>query len=144
MKNSRPNSERDPRMVQAIRAVTGDTPLGRDELNALHGRIMGAARPYLAQSRNARPSWVDYAAAWSRTIIPIGVATALVAASCLVWLSVNSPRSSAGTVEHVAMLGAATNAVSSGDLVDLAISDVDMPARPTSPSPAAGARAPLR
>lgn len=130
MKDIRLDPARDARMSGAIRAATGDTPLEREALRALHERIMGAARPQLSQHRNARPSWIDYAAAWSRTIIPIGVATALVAASCLVWLSVNAPKSPAGTVEHVAMLGAATNAVSSGDLIDLAISDVDMPAPP--------------
>ena len=132
MKDFRRDSARDPRMGAAIRAVAGDTPLEREALRALHERIMGAARPQLSQQRNARPSWLDYAAAWSRTIVPIGVATALVAASCLVWLSVNAPKSSPGTVEHVAMLGAATNVVSSGYLIDLAISDVDMPAPPRS------------
>jgi hypothetical protein len=133
MNDPRTDPARDPRLARAIIDATGAGRFSADNLRALQDRITRAARPRLAEQREARPSWLDYATAWSRTIVPIGVATALVAASCLVWLSMQPREPRAGTVEHVAMLGAATNAVTSGDLVDLAISDVDMPAPPRAP-----------
>lgn len=130
MKQIHADATPDPRMAEAIRAATGARHPSDADMAALHGRIVGAARPYLGARLSMRTSWLDYAAAWSRTIVPVGLATAVLAASCLVWLSASARRQTQNTVEHVAMLGAATNAVGSGDLVDLAISDVDVPAAP--------------
>jgi len=117
----------DRRMADAIRAATGARRSSQADLDALQGRIMTAATPYMDARLSMRPSWLDYAAAWSRTIVPVGLATAVVAASCLVWLTSSARRSTPSNVEHVAMLGAATNSVSSGDLIDLAVSDVEVP-----------------
>jgi hypothetical protein len=134
MNHGRLDPARDPRMARAIRAAGGDAPPRPDHMRALHDRITRAARPRLAEQRNGSPSWLDYAAGWSRTIVPLGVATAVVAASCLVWLTITPRQQAPGTVEHVAVLAAATNAAGSGDLIDLAISDVDMPASAPVPS----------
>lgn len=127
MKRIQGDETPDPRMADAIRAAMPARPASDAELRALHGRIVTAAGPYMASRLSMRPNWLDYAAAWSRTIVPVGLATAVLAASCLVWLSTAAHRLRPSNVEHVAMLGAATNSVSSGDLIDLAASDVDVP-----------------
>jgi hypothetical protein len=127
MKQIHGDATPDARMAEAIRAATGRSRSSEAELAALHGRIIHAARPYVDGRVSMRASWLDYAAAWSRTIVPLGLATAVLAASCLVWLSASARRVTPSNVEHVAMLGAATNSVSSGDLIDLAGSDFDVP-----------------
>lgn len=54
---------------------------------ALARRITADAVPILAASRRSAPSWWEFTAGWARTLIPLGVATALVAAGAILWAS---------------------------------------------------------
>jgi len=92
------------------------------ELRALGTRIMTAAQPILdARSAAERTVW-DYAERWSAVLLPVGAFTALAAGLCLFVLAGSSepvvPRTSAA---RVALIGAATNRVSSQNLLDLLV-----------------------
>jgi hypothetical protein len=74
--------EHDPRLGAALRGTPArSTPLD-DE--ALHGRIMSAARPRLAQLRARQRAWWEWTAAWARVAVPVGLAASLAAGVLLV------------------------------------------------------------
>ena len=108
-------------------ATRSDAP-SEAQLRALSDRILAGAAPLLEQrEQRARTIW-DYAERWSGTLIPLGVGAALAAGVCLFWLS--NGRDAAVTTmpaERVALLGAATNRVSSHDLLDLLTADSPAP-----------------
>jgi hypothetical protein len=98
--------------------ANGSTP---DERAALARRIMLAAAPLLEQ-RTASPAGVwDDLERWAGMLIPVGTFTALAAGVCLFWLSTRASAPLPVAVEQTALLGAATNAVSSHDLIDLLV-----------------------
>jgi hypothetical protein len=97
------------------------------QICALGARIRTAAAPILEQrEQRSRTIW-DYADHWSGTLIRVGVAAAVAASVCLFWPS--SSRHSAVEVpaERVALIGAATNRVSSHDLLDLLTAESPAP-----------------
>jgi hypothetical protein len=106
------------------------------QLAALSGRILAAAAPILRE-REARNRTVwDYAERWSGTLLPLGMLTAVAAAMCLFVLSAQrEPTIAPAPGPRVALLGAATNRMSSQKLIDLVVS-VDA----SSPSPRRVAR----
>ncbi len=55
------------------------------ERSALQRRIAQRAAPRLANRAGDAPPWWTFAADWARTLIPLGVATALVATTLLLW-----------------------------------------------------------
>jgi len=58
------------------------TPAQRRNLKR---RIEAAAAPRLAERAGGAPAWWEFAASWARTLIPLGVATALAAAALMLW-----------------------------------------------------------
>jgi len=58
------------------------TPAQRRNLKR---RIEAAAAPHLAERAGGAPAWWEFAAGWARTLIPLGVATALAAAALMLW-----------------------------------------------------------
>ena len=107
---------RDPELGDALRRMEAASPHGNDE--ALRMRIVGAARPRLAELRAPVRRWWEWISGSVRVAIPIGVA-ACVAAALLV------PGSSdyVGTEALTAVAGvdstlvlAAFSAPASGDL----------------------------
>ncbi len=74
--------ERDPRLAEALRGTpTPSASLGDDQL---HSRIMGAARPRLAQLRARQRPWWEWTATWARVAVPVGLAASLASGVLLV------------------------------------------------------------
>lgn len=97
------------------------------QIRALSDRIRAAAAPMLEQRElRARTLW-DYAEYWSGTLIRLGVATAVAASVCLFWLSNTRSAPAEVPAERVALIGAATNRVSSHDLLDLLTAESPAP-----------------
>jgi hypothetical protein len=103
------------------------------ELHALAHKIVSRARPLLQQRRAgtlARAlgrtaaqalAWWEYPAAWARTLIPLGVTTALMAVACILWASLaRLPVAPPGVATSVPMRGVeAENMVSQRVLYSL-------------------------
>lgn len=108
-------------------AARSDAPSDA-QVRALGNRILAAAAPMLEERElRTRTVW-DYADRWSGTLIPLGLAAALAASLCLFWLSNGRDRAVATVpAERVALLGAATNRVSSHDLLDLLTAESPAP-----------------
>lgn len=103
MNDEEPRVIRDPEIAQRLRAL--DAPVSDDTVNALRARILNAAAPRLAAraeqsriqlvSRPAQPisvarpretrrvSWLDATSGFSRVLIPLSVAAALLAMAML-------------------------------------------------------------
>jgi hypothetical protein len=112
------------------------------QLSALARRIMTRATPLLEARRRSALAWWEYAAAWAGALLPLGVAAAVLAAACIVWLSGELP-----TVPHaserVALLRAVTSQAPSRELIDFALtprSDRSMAGSRDSAGRAGGAR----
>jgi hypothetical protein len=56
-----------------------------DQRASLQRRIAADAEPLLAARRPGPPAWWEFTAGWARTLIPLGVATAVVAAGLMLW-----------------------------------------------------------
>lgn len=97
-----------------------DVAVSPEQLRALTQRIVTAAGPMLDQRAAPNRTLWDYVERWADTLIPMGAFTALAAAACLFWLStIHIAEPAVG--ERTALIGAATNRVSSHDLVDLLV-----------------------
>jgi hypothetical protein len=123
----RADPRRDPELGKLLRAAGLHETTTDAQIRALGDRIRAAAAPILEQREQRSSTIWDYAEFWSGTLIRVGVATAVAASLCLFWLS--SSRSSAPQVaaERVALIGAATNRVSSHDLLDLLTAESPAP-----------------
>ena len=89
------------------------------ELGVLARRIVAKAEPLLAARRQGVTAWWQYPAVWARTLIPLGITTALVATACILWATLAPlPVPS----EHLAMrdtlLGSTTSDALSQRLLD--------------------------
>ena len=96
---------------------------------ALARRILTGAEPLLDARRASPPAWWEFAATWARTLIPIGVATALAAAVVIVWTSRPPRREVLPTITtQDSLVGAVPHDPTSRHLLDLLVT----------PSPAPG------
>ena len=70
-----------------------DSPerVSADQRDALLSRIGADADLLLAARRPGPPAWWEFTAGWARTLIPLGVATAMVAAGVLLWTAHGAP-----------------------------------------------------
>ncbi len=89
---------------------------------ALARRILTGAEPLLAARRGAPPAWWEFTAIWSRTLIPIGVATAIAAAAAIFWTSRPARRAELPTVTtQDSLVGAVPHDPTSRHLLDLLV-----------------------
>jgi len=116
---TRHDLNRDRELSQALRRLDPAQPT-RAEMSALARRIVARATPLL-DSRRRATAWWEYAAAWAHTLIPLGVATAVVAAACISWISTEPAAQPPRTGERIALLRAATSASGPHELVDLVL-----------------------
>jgi hypothetical protein len=117
------SSPRDAELRQILRDADAPSQASGSQLRALSERIMSAAAPVLeARAAAERTIW-DYAERWSSVLLQVGAFTTLAAGLCLFAMSGSSdtvsPRASS---TRVALIGAATNRVSSQNLLDLLVS----------------------
>lgn len=91
------------------------------EMTALARRIVTRATPMLDARRHGAARWWEYAASWAGTLLPLGVAAALVATVCLVWSSATQAPARPLPVERTALLRVVTNRAHSGDLLDFVL-----------------------
>ena len=115
----------DPRDAELARVLRDADAVARPsdaELRAFSARIIHAATPMLdARSAAERTVW-DYAERWSAVLLPVGALTAVAAGVCLFALANSSePVSPRASTTRVALAGAATNRVSSQNLLDLLV-----------------------
>lgn len=108
---------------RALRRLDPPAPTS-EQMTTLARRIMTRATPLLDARRRGAGRWWEYAAEWAGTLLPLGVAAALVASVCLAWTSaVNTPVRAHAT-ERTALLRVVTNRAESGDLVDFVLDPV--------------------
>jgi hypothetical protein len=123
----RADPRRDPELGSFLRAAGLHETMTDAQIRALGDRIRAAAAPILERREQRSRTILDYAEFWSGTLIRIGVAAAVAAGVCLFWLSSNRSSTPRVTAERVALLGAATNRVSSHDLLDLLTAESPAP-----------------
>jgi hypothetical protein len=118
-----PQPPRDRHLGDLMKEADREFAASPAQLAALSGRILAAAAPILRE-REARNRTVwDYAERWSGTLLPLGMLTAVAAAMCLFVLSAQrEPTIAPAPGPRVALLGAATNRMSSQKLIDLVVS----------------------
>jgi hypothetical protein len=113
---------RDPKLAQLLRNTEGQSMQSDGALAQLSARIVAAAAPVLDERAAPHRTIWDYTERWSATLLPIGAFTAIAAGLCLFALSAQGPLSSQRTPGvRLALLGAATNRVSSQSLVDFLV-----------------------
>jgi hypothetical protein len=113
---------RDEQLARLMRGTGLGAPVSAAQLRALSDRIAAAAAPLLAEREVRQRTVWDYAASWSGILLPAGVVTALAASLCLFMLSVQrEPPAPKLSRSRIALIGAATNRVSSQSLVDFLV-----------------------
>jgi hypothetical protein len=119
---TRRNPPRDAALGRLLRDVEGAQPLSGGRDAALRGRILAAAAPLLDERAAPNRTVWDYTERWAAALLPIGALTAVAAGLCLFALSSgnDAPRQAVPGV-RLALLGAATNRVSSQNLVDFLV-----------------------
>lgn len=131
-------SPREPARDREIREALQQLypPPSPERLRVLSRRIERRARPLLAARRRQPLTWWEYPAAWASTLLPLGLATALAAAACLLWISSDRREPSkslrAMSPERVALLQAATRRSSAPELLDLVLSPSEEVSAPVS------------
>jgi hypothetical protein len=68
---------RDPKLRAALRRIESASPVG--DVEALHRRILAAARPKLAELGASAPRWWEWVSGWMRVAVPVGLAASLAA-----------------------------------------------------------------
>lgn len=91
------------------------------QMAALARRIVTRATPMLDARRRGASRWWEYAANWAGTVLPLGVAAALVATMCLAWSSTAHAPVRPHAFERTALLRVVTNRAPSGDLIDFVL-----------------------
>jgi hypothetical protein len=120
-------TSRDPRRDPQLQRVMADAGLGApvpdDRLRRLGERIVAAAGPMLREREFAQRTIWEYAVGWSSMLLPLGTLAAAAAAVCLFVVSAQrAPAPARLSSTRVALLGAATNRLSSQNLLDLLVS----------------------
>ncbi|HEY4217904.1 MAG TPA: hypothetical protein VGM67_12255 [Gemmatimonadaceae bacterium] len=120
--NDRASSRRDEELARLLRDADATMRPSAAQLRALGARIVKAGLPVLdARAASERTVW-DYAERWSTVLLPVGAFTAIAAGLCLFVLSSSSePALPRGNATRVALIGAATNRVSSQNLLDMLV-----------------------
>ena len=114
------DSHLDRELARALRRL--DPPAATPaQMAGLARRIMAHATPMLDARRRGAGRWWEYAANWAGTLLPLGVAAALVATVCLAWSSGTSAPARPHAVERTALLRVVTNRAPSGDLIDFVL-----------------------
>jgi hypothetical protein len=115
---------RDSEIARALRGADLSGSASPALLRRLNDRIVAAAMPLLEERAAQHRTMWDYTERWSGMLLPLGALAALAAGFCLFMLSAQRDSASeAAAVPRVALLGAATNRVSSQNLVDLLVSN---------------------
>ncbi len=73
----------DPELGAILRRFEGADPTTDEQRRALRRRIEAAAAPLLAERGSG--AWWEFAAVWARTLVPLGLATAVAAAAFIAW-----------------------------------------------------------
>lgn len=99
-----------------------------DQRTDLLRRIMSDAEPLLSARRSGAPAWWEFTAGWARMLIPLGVATAIVAAGLMLW-SVRTARQSMITpmASQDALVSSLPRERTSQRLLDALVSPVALP-----------------
>jgi len=114
------DSHLDRELARALRRL--DPPaVTPAQMTSLARRIMTRATPLLDARCRGAARWWEYAANWSGTLLPLGVAAAFVATVCLAWSSAARPPVRPHAVERTALLRVVTNRAPSGDLIDFVL-----------------------
>jgi hypothetical protein len=137
-------SYRDPKadrqLADALREMrAADRSSARDQ-HLLARRIIRHADPLLRTRRRA-VAWWEYAATWSRALVPLGLSAATLAAVGMIWLI--PPRQPAGaraesSGEHAVLLGAVANRIPPHELLDLLVAPVVVDGRAVTPAERSG------
>lgn len=122
------SADRSDRDIAGVLRAAGSEPAFEGPLDNLATRIVAAAAPLLAARRQGyRPlMWWDYAAEWSRMLVPAGLT---VAAASVMMLWIMRPVRPVGA-ELAPVRGAAANvtpasrAASSTDVIDRAVEEL--------------------
>lgn len=115
-RDSRPDRE----LARALRRLDPPAPTTA-QMTSLAQRIVKRATPLLDARRRAASSWWEYPAAWAGTLLPIGVAAALVATVCLARNSASRVPARPHANERTALLRVITNRAPSRELVDFVL-----------------------
>lgn len=75
----------DHEVTDALRRFDHAPAPSASQLRGLARRIVSSAAPLLEPRRANTVAWWDYPAVWARTLIPLGVTTALMAVACILW-----------------------------------------------------------
>jgi hypothetical protein len=100
-----------------------------DQRAALQRRIAADAEPLLSARRPGSPAWWEFTAGWARTLIPLGVATAMVAAGLILWAAHTPVRQPLVRVaSQDSLVSAVPRDRTSQHLLDLLVSPAVIPA----------------
>ncbi len=120
-------------LLRRFDAPDADTDAQRQ---ALARRILAGAEPLLAARRGTPPAWWEFTATWARTLIPIGVATALAAAAVIFWTTRPARRDLLPTITtQDSLVGAVPRDPTSRHLLDLLVTPSSSPSSPSARSP---------
>ena len=72
-------------VTDALRLLDRSSTPSPSDVRRLVRRVVANAGPLLDQRRGGGVQWCEYPAAWARTLIPLGIAAALAAASFILW-----------------------------------------------------------
>jgi hypothetical protein len=116
------STPRDAELERLLRGADSREPVTDETLARLGTRIIAAAAPLLDERAAAYRTVWDYAERWAVTLLPVGAVAAVAAGLCLFALTSHQPRPQRAPGVRVALLGAATNRMSSQSLVDFLVS----------------------
>jgi hypothetical protein len=118
-------------VADALARFEPKQPASQWELAVLARRIVASAGPFLDARRRGFTAWWQYPAVWARTLIPLGITTALVAAACILWATLAPlPLPSEHLAMRDAFLGSTTSDVISQSLLDALVGPVERAAAP--------------
>ncbi|HEX8724775.1 MAG TPA: hypothetical protein VF737_05230 [Gemmatimonadaceae bacterium] len=118
----------DPELRDLLRRFDSSGAATDAARQALARRIVAEGAPLLAARRGAPAAWWELTATWARTLIPIGVATALAAAAVIVWTSRQPRRALPSAVAtQDSLVGAVPRDPTSRHLIDLLVTPAPTP-----------------
>jgi hypothetical protein len=111
-------------IAEALRAADVCVAPSHESLVVLNARIVSAAAPLLDERAAPYRTVWDYTERWAATLLPIGALTAIAAGLFLFALADHrQPAQQRMPGVRIALLGAATNRMSSQSLVDFLVDD---------------------
>ena len=117
----------DREIADALRAGSSE-PVFRGSLDSLASRIDAAAAPFLALRRQGHRSmmWSDYAAEWSRMLVPAGLTVAAASVMTLWIMRPVSPVAAESAPIHrpAVSTGAGGRTAAPADVVDRAVEEL--------------------